>query len=121
MLNALVVERGSLLDDCFQWSIELQAIAGGLVVLIAMTSSAILNQLWPQSRIGVLGAPILSGVVAAPASWLLLLSCGAQLEMDEATGAIIWPPVASCAVVGLGVGVIMTCAVGLMRSGGRAA
>ncbi len=121
MLGALVVERGSLLDACFEVTLQLAAIAAGLTVVIAMISSALLNLAWPRTRLGVMGAPLVSAVVAVPASYLLLKSCGAQLEMNQTTGVIIWPPVASCAIVGVAVGAIMTLAVGVIRSGGRTA
>lgn len=119
MLNALVVERSTLLDECYEFTWDMAAIAAGLTVAVAMIASVVVNLLWPRTRIGVLGAPLLSAAIAAPASALLLLSCGAQLEMDRTTGVLIWPPIASCAIVGVAVGVIMTAAVGLMRSGGR--
>lgn len=121
MLGALVVERASLFDDCFVVTIELIAIASALAAIPAAATAFGLNRLWPRSRFGVIGAPIVSAVIAIPAALLLLLMCGGQLELNETTGHIIWPPVASCVMVGVMVGIVTTSAIGLMRSGGRRA
>ena len=60
-----------------------------------------------------------AALIAGPLSYLLLLMGAGQVATDPATGVIVWPPVVSCAVAGLSIGVLIALAVGLIRVGGR--
>ncbi|MCI4664560.1 MAG: hypothetical protein MRY74_07545 [Neomegalonema sp.] len=95
-------------------------IAAALSGTAAMLAAALVNTLWPRTRMWRIGSPLLGALIAAPLSYLLLLMGAGQVGTDAATGRIIWPPVAACVLAGLAVGAIMALAVGVVRSGGRA-
>ena len=95
-------------------------IAAALTGLSAMLAAALMNMLWPRTRLWRVGTPLLAAATAAPLSYLLLLMGAGQVATNATTGRIIWAPVAACGMAGLAVGAIAAITVGLIRSGGRA-